>query len=98
MIKVLIDEQDLLEMLIDRLNVWTDDKDVINLYSMYYENMINCGCFDGMELNIMVIVDNDYVNYLEVITADEFDNWDIESPEDERIEVTDGRFYLIRTC
>ena len=63
-----IDIDTALEMLIDRLKVWTDDPDVIALYEEMYENYIDCGCFDGREFDIMVIVDNDYVNWCSVIS------------------------------
>lgn len=63
-----IDNDTALEMLIDRLKFWTDDPDVIALYEKMYENYIDCGCFDGREFDIMVIVDNDFINYCDVIS------------------------------
>ena len=63
-----IDNNTALEMLIDRLKVWTDDPDVIALYEQMYENYIDCGCFDGGEFDVMTIVDNDYVNWCSVIS------------------------------
>ena len=55
--------------------VWRDDQDTIDLYTDMYEHMIYGGCFDGMELNIMNIVDNDIVNWCSVISDgdDDFD-------------------------
>lgn len=70
-----IDEQDLLEMIMDRVYAWTNDN--ADLFEKMYENMIWGGCFEGAELNIMSIVDNDYVNNTTVIyREDEPEEWD----------------------
>ena len=71
MITVLIEEDELLDMLIDRVRFWTDDKDVINLYEKMYEDMVNGGCFEDSELNIRDIVDNDYVNWCSILYEDD---------------------------
>ena len=71
MITVQIDETTLLDMLVDRVEYWTDDRDVIDLYQEYYNNLIESGCFEGSVLDIAVIVDNDWVNYTRVMTSDE---------------------------
>jgi hypothetical protein len=63
-----IDNDAALELLINRLKFWTDDADVIALYERMYENYIDCGCFDGGEFDVMVIVDNDYINYCDIIS------------------------------
>ena len=68
MINIRIDEEELIEMLVDRVRFWTDDSDIIDLYEAMYENYAEGGCFDGAELNIMSIVDNDYVNWCTVLT------------------------------
>jgi hypothetical protein len=73
MITVKIDEEDLLDMLVNRVEHWTDDSDVIKLYSKYYENMVYGGCFEDAELDIKSIVDNDYVNYLTVADREEYE-------------------------
>lgn len=73
MIRVKIDEDDLLDMLINRVKFWTEDKDTINLFEKMYENYIDGGCFEDMELDIQVIVDNDYVNWCRIIEEDEDD-------------------------
>lgn len=67
MVTVTIDEDTLLEMLLNRLKFWTSDESVINLYRDYYERFIYPGCFEGCTLDIMSIVDNDYLNNLEAI-------------------------------
>ena len=63
-----IDNDTALEMLLNRLKFWTDDPDVIALYDKMYENYIDSGCFDSHEFDIMTIVDNDYINYCDVIS------------------------------
>ena len=62
-----IDNDTALNLLIDRVEQWTEDGDVIQLYTEMYENMIDGGCFDGGQFDVMGIVDNDYINYCEVI-------------------------------
>jgi hypothetical protein len=68
MIKVLIDEEDLLEMLLKRVKYWTDDTTLNALFKQMYENRVYGGCFEGMELDIPLIVDNDYVNNYSVVS------------------------------
>jgi len=98
MVNVKIDEDTLLGVLIDRLEQWTSDEDIIALYKNYYEDLINCGCFEGMEFNPMVIVDNDWINNTSVIGSKEFENYGIESIEDDRIlyRNDDKDLYLIQ--
>lgn len=62
MVTVRINEDILLEMLLDRVEHWTSDESIINLYRNYYENVIYCGFFEDCELDIMSTVDNDYIN------------------------------------
>ena len=70
-VTVKIDSEDLLEILMDRVKVWTGDDEVLDLFEKYYENAIFSGCFDHAELNIMSIVDNDYVNNTQILDRDE---------------------------
>lgn len=67
MITVKVYEHDFLEMLEERVAQWTDDYVTRNLFSIMYENYIDGGCFDGCELDIRAIVDNDYINWCSVI-------------------------------
>lgn len=68
-ILVQMDEDDLLYMLMDRLEQWNSsgDRTISNLYEDMYRNMIDNGVFDGQKINIQEIVDNDWVNYCDVI-------------------------------
>lgn len=73
MITVKIDEDDLLDMLMNRLiEFWTKgNKKVEELFEKMYQNEIDNGVFEGSTLDIADIVDNDYVNYTRVIHKDE---------------------------
>lgn len=99
MIAVKIDEDTLLEMLLDRLEFWTSDESVINLYRDYYEGLVYSGCFEGCELNIAAIVDDDYINNLTVLNKEDFEDYGVESFEDDKIEAfnEEQNLYLVRT-
>lgn len=99
MVTVTIDEDTLLEILLDRVEFWTSDEDVINLYRDYYEELVYSGCFEGCALDIMSIVDNDYVNNLTTIIKEDFEQWGIESEVDDKIVAFNEEkdLYLIRT-
>ena len=70
-----IDRDTVIEMLLDRLNRWTDDHTTHKLYRYMYESYIYGGCMDGAELDVMDIVDNDYINYCTVI-EEGYDEWE----------------------
>lgn len=99
MVTVTIDEDTLLEMLLDRVEYWTSNEDEINLYRDYYEGLVYSGCFEGCTLDIMSIVDNDYINNLATISKEDFEKWDIESEVDDKIVAFNEEkdLYLIRT-
>ena len=96
---VKINEDTLLEMLLDRLEFWTSDESVINLYRDYYEGLVYSGCFEGCELDIMSIVDNDYLNYLTIISKEDFKQYNIEDETDDKIVTFNEEkdLYLIET-
>lgn len=99
MITIKINEDILLEMLLDRVEYWTNDEDVVDLYSEYYKDLIDCGYFENTELDINYIVDNDYMNYLTTISKEDFEDYNVEDETDERIVASDKDkdLYLIRT-
>ena len=68
MITVEIENEVALDMLVDRVKFWTDDAEVIELYRKMYKNYIDGGCFDDSILEVMIIVDNDYINYTRIIS------------------------------
>lgn len=75
LITVKMNMYDVVDMLVNRLNYWTDDKETKDLYRQMYTGYAEGGCFDGMELDVNSIVDNDYINYCQIINKDneEFD-------------------------
>ena len=62
MINVKINEQALLNLFMSRLEYWTTDADVSGLYESYLKDLVDCGCFEGVELDVNLIVDNLYIN------------------------------------
>lgn len=68
MMTIKIEEGKAVDLLLERLDYWTDDETTHKLYESMYENYILGGCFDGCEFDVMQIVDNDYVNYCYVIS------------------------------
>lgn len=71
LVTVQMEDYELLEMLLDRLSYWGRD-DERDLYERMYQNMLDDGCFEASEFNVMSIVDNDVVNYCDVITKEDY--------------------------
>ena len=72
-VNVKINIDDLLDVLLERVKHWSEDYTVLKLYEEMYENYIDGGCFEGMELDVMILVDNDFINYCDVVRpGDEF--------------------------
>lgn len=68
MITVEMEESDVLDLFIQRINYWTENPVIATLYADMYKRLIEGGCFDNARLNIAEIVDNDYVNNCMVIS------------------------------
>lgn len=85
-VHVKIDSDDLIEMLVDRVRYWTDDKEELDVYEQYYTNMVKSGCFEDAKLDIMGTVDNDYANYLTLVYRKDYekekDEYIKENPDD----------------
>jgi hypothetical protein len=80
-----IEEDEAVEMLMNRLGNWTSDDHALDLFSKYYEDLVYGGAFDGVKFNVREIVDNDWVNNTAIIEKgddDEARNWDFESYDD----------------
>lgn len=73
MITIKINEEDLLNMLLERVRHWTEDEEEIGLFEKMYDDYIFNGCFEGMNMDIQDIVDNDWVNYTSIIRPDDKD-------------------------
>ena len=72
MVSIQMDSDDMIEALVERLHTWTNDEDVREVFEQYYEHMVEGGCFDGCEFNVMSIVDNDYVNNMSITSIGEY--------------------------
>ena len=63
-----LEKDDILELFRNRVEYWTNDSETIELFSRMYENYIDGGVFlSDKENSVMAIVDNDYVNYCQVL-------------------------------
>ena len=70
-IMVEVDEEEFLDMLLDRLKTWTDDYTALKLYEQMYQDYIDGGVFETVHEGIAVIVDNDWVNYCTILTEED---------------------------
>lgn len=85
MISVKINETTLLNLFMDRLEYWTTDADVLDLYEDYLQGLIHNGCFDGAELDINLIIDNLYINNTTIMDKKMLDDNDIEIDNSEKV-------------
>lgn len=85
MINVQIEETTLLNLFTDRLEYWTTDDDVLALYESYLEDLIYCGCFEGTELDIDLIIDNLYINDTTTMDKKELDNNNIDIDDRDKV-------------
>lgn len=100
MINVQIDETTLLKLFMERLKYWTTNSNTLQLYEKYFQYLINCGCFEGAELDVNLIVDNLYVNDTAVTDKEGLkEQYDIEIDDCDRILASDedNDLYLVRT-
>lgn len=97
MVTIKIDEDTFLDMLMDRVEYWTDDYYTQDLFRDYYKRGIDCNCFEGCQLDLNFIVDNDYINNLRIISKEDFKQYDIEDNTDDRIQASNEErgLYLI---
>ena len=85
MINVQIDENTLLNLFMDRVEYWTSDDDVLSLYEDYLKELIDCGCFDGSELDVSMFADNLYINDTTIMDSKMLDDNDIEADDSEKV-------------
>lgn len=69
LVNVQMEDYELIDMLLDRLSYWGRE-DECDLYEKMYQNYMESGAWDGIEFNVLNIVDNDVVNYCSVITRE----------------------------
>ena len=100
MINVKIHETTLLNLFMERLEYWTTDTDVLELYKSYLKELIDCGCFEGAELYVDMIVDNLYVNDTAVTDREGLSNqYNIDVNDYDKILASDedNDLYLVST-
>ena len=98
MINVKINETTLLNLFMDRLEYWTTDANVLELYKSYLKDLIDCGCFEGEELYVDLIIDNLYINDTAVTNREglsEQYNIDVASSDKILASDEDNDLYLI---
>ena len=97
MINVQVNEEQLLDLLMQRMQYWTNDANTLNLYEQYLRDLIDGGCFEGANLNISLLVDNLYVNDTLIMDEEELKNNDIDVNDSEKVLVTDieNDLYLV---
>lgn len=86
-------DDNLLDLLINRLHYWTSDNIKIELFTKMYRQYIDEGVFNNIALSISKIVDNDYVNNYDTVhknDIEKYNNCTIECSTD------DNEFYLVR--
>lgn len=100
MIDVQIDKTTLLNLLMDRLEYWTDNHETLELYGEYLEDLIDSGYFENNKLDVMSFIDNLYINYTTVTDKEGLiNNYNIEPDDCGRILANneDKNLYLIST-
>lgn len=85
MISVKINELTLLNLLMNRLEYWTSDEDILKLYESYLKDLIDCGCFEDSELDINLFIDNLYINDTTIMDREMLDDNDVEVDDNEKV-------------
>lgn len=85
MINVKIDETTLLNLFMSRLEYWTTNSDVLELYEDYLQGLIYNRCLDGAELDINLIIDNLYINDTTIMDKEMLDDNDIEIDDSDKV-------------
>lgn len=64
-INVKIKKDYVIDLLTNRLSVWTNDKEVVDLFIKMYERYLDEEVFDNLDIDL--IVDNDFINDCTII-------------------------------
>lgn len=71
---MVLDTEDYVLLLMNRLDFWKPTSIEKQLFEDYYTRLADEGLFDNTEDTVMQIVDNDYVNWMQVVSKGE-DNY-----------------------
>ena len=85
MINVQINETTLLNLFMNRLKCWTTKTNVLELYENYLKETIDSGWFDGVELDVDLIIDSLYINETSIMNKKMLDDNDIEVDDTEKV-------------
>lgn len=99
MINVQVDEEQLLDLLMQRMEYWTKNANVLSLYEEYLRNLIDWGCFEGTNLDVSMLVDNLYINDTQIMDKEDSKNNDIDVNDSEKVLASDidNDLYLVST-
>ena len=100
MINVKIDETTLLNLFMNRLEYWTTNANVLELYENYLKELIDCGCFENAELDVNLLVDNIYINDTAVTDKEGLSkqyNIDVDDYDKILASDEDNNLYLVST-
>lgn len=97
MVNLQIDEEQLLDLLMQRVEHWTRDTYILTLYEQYLEDLIYGGCFEGANLDIYLLIDNLYVNDTLIMDKEDLKNNNIDVNDSEKILArdVDNDLYLV---
>ena len=97
MINLQIDEEQLLDLLMQRMKDWTRNANILTLYEQYLKDLIDGGCFEGANLDISLLIDNLYVNDTQIMDKEDLKNNDIDVNDSERVWARDidNNLYLV---
>ena len=97
MINVQIDKEDLLNLLMQRVEYWTTDTNILSLYEEYLKDLIDEGCFEGANLDISLLIDNLYINDTQIMDKEDLKNNDIDVNNSEKVlaKDIDNDLYLV---
>ena len=97
MINVQIDEENLLDLLMQRVEHWTRDTYILTLYEQYLKDLIDGGCFDDANLDIYLLIDNLCINNTLIMDKEDLKNNDIDINDSEKVLVKDieNDLYLV---
>lgn len=97
MVNVQINETDLLDLFMNRLEYWTNDGDTLELYEDYLESLIDNGCFEGANLEVNTLIDDLYINDTSVMDGLELASNGIDYDNCDKIlaRIEDKDLYLV---
>lgn len=96
-VTITMDEEDFLDLLMDRVAFWTKTRycPEYDLFEKYYEDAVYGGSFDGINEGINYIVDNDYVNNGRIVYPDDYDYAEIKAKYEDGSLEDEGVVYTV---